>query len=523
MAVILYKIWALVLWNTIVWVKAMHLFLNILTFFLIYKTAILFYNDKKVANQSVLLYTISFYAYAWNTMWIDQDLAINPLLFLLTLYLYKRYSDFSLKGILLTVLSCSLLTISRPILWVIVMWIIFIDMMLDYIIDTGKKIKFSWIVQSVLKYLKLFVPYLIVWWLLCYLIYRLFPSPVVKALNTYMNLFLWNSWSEWVSIMTRVSFLWQVFLYTSPLILSIVFLFKNFKKNQIVIISSVTMILYMCLWTSWWDPTRWMMPVLPIFVIGWWYLCSEFINKKNRYRIILPFVLLLCFNYFFLDYSSLPLNISDYLSDPLNKVFILTTTIFYPIYLDSKLIFLITWFSLLTLLLAIILKNKIYKFIFLIFSLWVNLFLVVTGLFHVKQPNIGSIWKQMYEFCAENCKLDQKIYTDQVSKDTIMLWLWDKNIWSFFDLTPATNVVEIVNNLLNNPINLTWTNLFTQNLEKWDIINIIKHNWTWFAFLTHYFGNINGFDVLYEKCEIVKKIDWRYDNIYGIIYLCNIN
>jgi hypothetical protein len=246
LAIILYKIWALIAWNSIIWISMMHLFLNILTFFLVYKTALLLYNDKKVANRSILLYTISFYAYVWNTMWIDQDLAINPLLFILTLYLYKKYSEFSFKNILLIALSCSLLTISRPILWIIIMWIIFIDMISNYIVNNRKKIKFSWVMENVIKFLKLFIPYLIIWWLLSYLMFKLFPSPVLKSLNTYKNMFMWvNSW--W-SLITRVAFLGHVFMYTSPLILSLVFLFKKYLKHQTVIISSLIMILYMSMW-----------------------------------------------------------------------------------------------------------------------------------------------------------------------------------------------------------------------------------------------------------------------------------
>ena len=521
LAVILYKVWALAIWNTIIWVKAMHLLLNVITFFLTYKTAILFYNDKKVANWSILLYTISFYAYAWNTMWIDQDLAINPLLFLLTLYLYKKYSDFSLKGISLTVLSCSLLTISRPILWVIVMWIICLDMISNYIVKNKKNIKFSWIVCEVFRFLKLFIPYLIIWWLLCYLMLKLFPSPVLKALNTYKNLFTWNWWYEWVTLLTRFSFLWQVFLYTSPLIICILPLFRNFKKHKTLLIASIIMVLYMFMWLSWWDPARRMMPILPIFSILLWVVCSQYINKKNWWLIFAIALWLCSFNYLYLDYSLLPYNVNDYLSSPLNKVFILTTTIFSPIYLNSELVFWIVWITLILVFLALLQKNRITKYIFISFSLWINLFLVTTHIFQIKQPHITTIWKEMYEFCVKNCDWDKKIYSDQLTKDTIMLWLWDKNIWSYFNLHPDNDTISATEYLLSNPINLKGINLFTQGLELEDFVDTIKSDWSGFVFMTKYFGNNEEINVLSEKCETIKKFSWDIDEIYWIVYLCS--
>ncbi len=520
LAVILYKIWALVVWNTIIWVKAMHLLLNIMTFFLVYKTALLFYNDKKVANWSVLLYTISFYAYAWNTMWIDQDLAINPLLFLLTLYLYKKYSDFPLKGTLLTVLSCSLLTISRPILWIIVMWIVCLDMISNYIVENKKNIKFSWIMWEIFSFLKLFIPYLIIWGVLCYCMYKLFPSPVIKALNTYKNLFSWV-WGWW-SLLTRIAFLGHVFMYTSPLILSIFFLFKKYSKHQTVIIASVIMILYMCMGLSWWDPARWMMPVLPIFVIWWWYLCAEYVNKKNVIWIVMVAIIIIILNTVLLDYSKLPANITDYLSNIFDRIFVLESTIFNPIFLDTKLVFCIAWFSLVFFLLFILSKNKKLKSLFFIFSLWVNISLISIHFFQIKQPHISDIWKQMYEFCAENCDGDKKIYSDQLTKDTIMLWLREKNMWSYFSLQPGNEIVEISDKLLESPINLTGINLFTENLQKTDINEEIEKKWPWFVFITKYFGNEKEFSVLNKKCEMVRKFTWNISEIYWIVYMCDL-
>lgn len=519
LAVILYKIWALAAWNTIMWVKAMHLLLNIITFFLVYKTALLFYNDKKVANWSILLYAISFYAYAWNTMWIDQDLAINPLLFLLTLYLYKKYSDFSLKGILLTVLSCSLLTISRPILWVIVMWIICLDMISNYIVKNKKNIKFSWIVWEVFRFLKLFIPYLIIWWLLCYLMFEFFPSPVIKALNTYKNLFSW-SWGWW-SLLTRIAFLGHVFMYTSPLILSIFFLFKKYSKHQIVIIASVIMILYMSMWLSWWDPARWMMPILPIFVIWWWYLCAEYLNKKSVIWIAITTILIIVLNSVLLDYSKLPANITDYLSNIFDRIFLLQSTIFNPIFLDTKLVFWIAWFSLIFFLLFILSKNKKLKSLFFIFSLWVNISLVSIHFFQIKQPHISDIWKQMYEFCTENCDWDKKIYSDQLTKDTVMLWLREKNIWSYFSLQPNNEIITISNKLLESPINLTGINLFAELLPASDMIGVIEKKWPWFVFVTKYIGNEKEFRLLDQKCGIISRFTWNVSEIYWILYMCD--
>jgi len=520
LAIILYKIWALIAWNSIIWISMMHLFLNILTFFLVYKTALLLYNDKKVANRSILLYTISFYAYVWNTMWIDQDLAINPLLFILTLYLYKKYSEFSFKNILLIALSCSLLTISRPILWIIIMWIIFIDMISNYIVNNRKKIKFSWVMENVIKFLKLFIPYLIIWWLLSYLMFKLFPSPVLKSLNTYKNMFMWvNSW--W-SLITRVAFLGHVFMYTSPLILSLVFLFKKYLKHQTVIISSLIMILYMSMWLSWWDPARWMMPILPIFVIGRWYLCSEYINKKNAIWIIIIAIIIVVFNTAFLNYNNLPININDYLSNMFNRVFLLQSTIFNPIFLDTKLVFWIAWFSIVFFILFLLSRNTKIKALFFVFSLWVNVSLISIHLLQIKQPRISSIWKQMYEYCAENCNLDQKVYSDQLTKDTIMLWLRNKDIGSYFRLQPSIEIIETSNKLLKQPINLIWVNLFTECLPKWDIVDIIKNNWSWFVFLTHYFDNNEDIDLLNRECKIIKRFDWNINEIYWIVYLCDL-
>ncbi|MFZ2718551.1 MAG: hypothetical protein WAZ12_02030, partial [Candidatus Absconditicoccaceae bacterium] len=76
----------------------------------------MFYKEKKIANWAILIYTISFYAYASNSMGIDQDLGINQLFFISTLYFYKKSNILSLGNILKIVVSNSLLTLSRPIL-----------------------------------------------------------------------------------------------------------------------------------------------------------------------------------------------------------------------------------------------------------------------------------------------------------------------------------------------------------------------------------------------------------------------
>lgn len=519
-AFILYKIWALLTWNTIIWVKAMHIFLNILTFLLIYKAALLFYNDKKVANWSVLLYTISFYAYAWNTMWIDQDLALNPLLFILSLYLYKKLDLSKFKNIILLWLSCALLSSSRLILWVIVIWIIFIDILINQIYSQWKFFKFKNFWQSLLHFLKLFVPYVLITSVLIYLMYIIFPDAVISELITYKKLFLWNSWHE-SNLLTRISFLWQVFLYVSPLILCIFPLFKNFKKHQLLLVSSAIMIMYMLVWTSGWDPARWMMPILPIFTILWWVVCSQYINKKNWWLIFLVALWLCILNFIYLDYSLLPINVNDYLVSPLNKVFILTTTIFAPIYLNSKLIFGIVWLTIVFLLLAILWNNKISRYIFISFVLWVNMFLVVTDIFQIKQPHITDILVKMSEFCNDNCSIDDIIYADQFTKELAVMWLWNKYIWSYFAFNLENNVVEINDKLHNNPFLLSWINLFSQNFPISDYIGTIKGNWPWFVFITHYFGNEEEINVLNEKCNLVRIFKWNIDEIYWIVFWCN--
>ena len=519
LATILYKVWAVVAWNTIIWVKAMHIFLNILTFFLIYKTSILFYNDKKVANWSVLLYTISFYAYVWNTMWIDQDLATNPLFFILTLYLYKKYSDFSIRGIVLTVLACSLLTTSRPILWIIVMWIIFLDLISKYVVQNSKKVKFSWIMWEVIRFLKLFVPYLIVWWLVCYGMFKLFPSSIAQDLNIYKNLFNWAGWGG--NLLTKLAFLGHVFMYASPLILSLFFLFKNYAKHQTILIASIVMILYMCMWLSWGDPARRMMPILPIFVIGRWYLCSKYINKREIIWIIVVAAIIIILNTTLLDYHNLPANISDYLSNIFNRVFLLESTVFNPIFLDTKLVFWIAWAALIFFLLFIFSTNNKLKSLFFVFSLWINIWLISIHLFQIKQPHISDISKRMYEFCAENCDWNQKIYADQVSKDTIMLWVREKNVWSYFNLHPENDIIWKTQSLWNNLIKLEGVNLFTQGMKQQDFTDIIKENWSGFAFLTNYFNNNEEIEILNKKCKIIEKFDWGVEEIYWIIYLCD--
>ena len=518
---ILYKIWALFMWGTIIWVKTMHLILNILTFFLVYKTALLFYKDKKVANWSILLYTISFYAYAWNTMWIDQDLALNPLLFILSLYLYKKLDLTKFANIILLWLSCALLSSSRLILWVIVIWIIFIDIVINKIFIL-KDFKFKSILKATWYFFEIFISYLVITVWLIYLMYLIFPDSVLAELVTYKKLFTWNSWYEWVTLLTRMSFLWQVFLYVSPLILAIIFLFKNFRKHQILLISTIIMIFYMLMWTSWWDPARWMMPILPILVILWWCLCVEYVNKKNRYRIILPSILLIWLNYFLLDYSNLPLNVSDYLSDPLNKVFILTTSVFSPIYLNSKLVFLTVWLTVILFWFALISKKKIYKSIFIIFALWVNLFFVYTDIFQIKQPNISSISKEIRNFCLNNCSIDDKIYSDSITKHQPVFSLWDKYIWNYFSYKLDENVVEINYNLHKNPILLSWTNLFSQNYPALDYIDIINNNWSGFVFFTHYFGNNKEESVLSNNwCRTLKIFTWNVHEVYWIVYSCD--
>ncbi len=516
---ILYKIWALAVWNTIIWVKIMHLLLNIITFFLIYKTSILFYNDKRVANWSILLYTISFYAYAWNTMWIDQDLALNPLLFILSIYLYKKLDLSKFKNNILLWLSCALLSSSRLILWVIIMWIIFVDIFINNIVWKQKRTKC--IFDSICSFLKIFVPYLVLILVLIYLMYKVFPDAVISELMTYKNLLFWSGWYEWATILTRFSFLWQVFLYVSPLILLVFPLLKTFKKHQTLLISSIIMISYMLVWTSWWDPARWMMPILPVFVILRWFVCSKYINKKN-WSLIWVVALLLCrLNYILLDYSCLPNNVSDYLSSPLNKIFILTSTVFAPVYLNSKIVFWIVWITIIILIFAILWKNKISKYIFIGFALWVNVFLIITNMFQIKQPHITDIVVDMGNFCYENCSVNDNIYSDSISKDVAVMWLWNKYIWNYFSFNLDNGAIEINKKLHRNPILLSGINLFSQNYLASDYIDTIKKKWPWFVFVTKYFGNTDEINVFNENCEVIRKFTWNIDKVYWIVYLCN--
>lgn len=524
LAFIFYKIWALLVWNTILWVKAMHLFLNILTFLLIYKTAILFYNDKKVANWSVLIYTISFYAYAWNTMWIDQDLALNPLLFILSLYLYKKLDLSKFKNIILLWLSCALLSSSRLILWVIVMWVIFVDILINKIIWSQKIIK--WFIESIRSFIKIFIPYALITSIFIYLMYKIFPNAVIEELTVYKNIFLWNVlWKTWNGplLLNGVSFLWQVFLYVSPLIFWIFPLIKNFRKHQLLLLSSIIMVMYMLVWIfSRWDPARWMMPIVPIFTILRWFVCSKYINKRSWYFVIIITIVLCVLNYLCLDYSSLPGNVGDYLSSPLNRIFILTTTVFAPVYLNSKIVFWIAWMTVILVLLAFFWKSKISKYMFIFFALWVNLFLVVTNFFQIKQPHMTDIVIEMSQFCFDGCNIDDVIYSDSISKDVAAIWLWDKYMWNYFSLNLDENILDINNKLHKNPFLLSWINLFSQNYQASDYIDTIKTNWPWFVFLTHYFGNSEEINVLNEKCEKVEVFSWNIDEIYWIVFWCNL-
>ena len=102
-----------------------------------------------------------------------------------------------------------------------------------------------------------------------------------------------------------------------------------------------------------------------------------------------------------------------------------------------------------------------------------------------------------------------------------MLWLREKNIWSYFNLQPNNEIVEISDDLLKSPINLTGINLFTECLPTVDIIDIIKANWNWFVFITKYFGNEKEIYLLSEKCEVVEKFTSDIDEVYWIVYECD--
>lgn len=522
LAVILYKIGWIITHNALLGIKWIHLLLNIITFFIIYKTSLSLYKDKKIANRAIIIYTISFYAFASNSMGIDQDLFVNPLFFILTLYLYRKSTTLSLWNITKIAISWSLLTISRPILGLAVFFIIFLDMFWSTIRHYWKQIKIKNILQTIGQYIKVFLPYLLFAGAFGYLMYYLFPDPVIKSIHNYVLMFGWSEiWAVW--LLTKASFAGQLFIYTTPLILAIFLLIKNFWKHQIVIISSFMMFLYVYMWLSWWDPARWMMPILPILTIGIGYVCSQYITKKHILRIIGVGVLMTIINST-INYQNLPLWVADYLASPLHKIFILTSTVFTPLYLSSKLVFLIAWFSIITFLSILILrKNWLIKTL-LIFGLWINIFMITTFMFQINQPHIPKITKQMYDFCYKNCKLSDRLYFDRVSKDTVLIWIEDKEIGQYFSLQTNTEKQNKINTILWNIVHIKNINLFT-NYDYWntDFWQTIKNNWSWYVFLTYYFGKKDDkiTKTLDTNCTLKEIFTWN-NYVKWLIYYCNI-
>ena len=522
LAVILYKIWWIISNNTIIGIKSIHLLLNIITLFLIYKTSLLLYKDKKIANRAIIIYTISFYAYAWSSMGIDQDLFVNPLFFILTLYFYKKSITLSLWNISKIAISGSLLTISRPILGLVVYFIIFLDMFWNIIKQYWKHMRIRNILHGIWNYLKVFLPYLIIGGFLCYIMYYLFPDAVTKSINNYIIMFSGASGYK-SSIMNKISFGGQLFIYTTPLILAMFLLLKNFRKHQIIIISSFVMFLYIYVWLDGWDPARRMMPIAPILMIGIGYMCSQYINKKNIMRSIGTAGIMIAINSM-IHYQNLPLNIGDYLSNPLNKIFILTSTVFNPIYLNSKLLFFITWCSILLFLSILILRKTIFTKILLLFWLWINIFMIATDMFQIGQPNISKISKQMYNFCYQNCKLWERIYFDRISKDTVLLWIENREIWQYFSLNPDRDKQEKIKKILKNAIHIKNINLFTNyDYGKTDFRKTIQEKWSGYVFLTYYYGKKNDTvtEKLNQECNLQTIFTWN-SYIKWIVYYCNI-
>ncbi len=520
-SVIIYKIGWLIAGNTIRGIKITHFLLHIITFFMVYKTAFLLYQDKKIANRAILMYTIGFYAYVASSMGIDQDLWINPLLFLCTLYLYKKSKQLHIINIVGIAISGWLLTISRPILGLIVYFIIFLDMITDTIKILGKNINIKAISTTIINYLKIFIPYLIVWWALAYVMYRLFPDPVNKSIQNYIKMFSGVENGVW--LLTRISFAWQVFIYTTPLILVIFLLIKRFWKHQLIIISSLIMLLYTYMGLKGGDPARRLMPIMPILMIGIWYVCSQHLKAKDFIRITGASTLLIAIN-MTINYSSLPTSVNDYMADPLQRIFILSSTIFHPIYLSSILIFGISALSIVLLLMIIITDKKIFWKTFLVFGLGINIFLIVTDMWQVNQPNISKITSEMYKFCYDKCQIWENIYTDYISKDTVTLALIDKEIWQYFSLTPTKEIQNKMTNIIEQSHNLKNINLFSQQKitdeYRWDTI---KKNWPGYVFLTYYFSKKDDkvTEMLDKNCDIIKKIS-NNNYIKWLIYYCNI-
>ncbi|MFZ2150430.1 MAG: hypothetical protein WAZ75_00655 [Candidatus Absconditicoccaceae bacterium] len=481
----------------------------------------MFYKEKKIANWAILIYTISFYAYASNSMGIDQDLGINQLFFISTLYFYKKSNILSLGNILKIVVSNSLLTLSRPILGLIIFFIIFLDMFGNTIVKYGKEIKIKYILGMLLQYIKIFIPYLIIGGGLCYVLYYLLPDPIVKSINTYITLF--NLDKSGITFLTRLSFVGQIFMYITPLVLCIFLLVKDWSKNQLIIISSFVMFLYGYMGSSGGDPARRMMPILPILMIGIGYICNQYINKKNIIWVIVIAIVMLSINSN-INYQTLPLNVNDYISDPLNKIFILASTIIRPIYLSSKLVFFIGGFSLLSFLSILIFKKNIFKIIFLIFGLGINIFLISTDILNIGQPDIPTISKKMYNFCYQNCKVGENIYTDYIS-DTVLLAVLNREVGPYFSTSVDQNIKDKNQIILNHFYNFKSINLFSDKKPIEDYRrDQIKKNGSGYVFLTYYFGkrNDNILDILNKNCNL-KEIFTGNNYVKGFAYYCNIN
>lgn len=523
-SLIIYKIRLFLANWDLIWIRLINVFFSLWLFFLIYRFAKLLYGEK-VALISIFIYTISFYGFVWSNIQIDQDSIINPFLFLLSIYLYKKNGVFSIKNILIVWLSIWLLTTSRILLWVIVLWILFFDIFLSRV-KFNKKDFFNSFFSFVKGYLPIFLTSISLSIIFIYVFYLFFPILVSTELNQYVHMFSWLGQRWWGQLITKLAFLSQVIIYSTPIVFSFIYLMKDFKKHQITILSSIFMLLYMYMWLNGWEPSRRLMSVISFMVIWFSYIVYENFQVKHYIKSLVIWVsiwlifLLLNTN---LDYWNLPLGLSDFLSDPLNKIYILTTTTASPLYLHTKVLLIWLLLPIFWFLFALLSKKIVFIRLFLTTTVSFNIFLISLYMFKLWQPDISYISQELKSYCFENCKIWENIYSDIPSKDTIMVWFLEKEIWNVFSFELNKETDTKIKQMRQKLIKLESVNLFTKNLTDMEIIKKqIKENWSWYVFLTNYLWerfNNKLINLLNKECFLKKEFMWN-QYINWTIYYC---
>gem|GEM_PF-4945153 len=98
---------------------------------------------------------------------------------------------------------------------------------------------------------------------------------------------------------------------------------------------------------------------------------------------LLSTILILLCNYVFIDYTQIPLGMNDFLANPFNKIFILSTSVSRAIYVQPILLYMIFLLSTLSFILYVFLKKNLFiRFFILLLAGW-NLFLIISHTFEV--------------------------------------------------------------------------------------------------------------------------------------------